>query len=148
MFVRNQLRQFKRLFSTKVGEITTESTTKIDHLGQKQTWTTQITNVKERWSKLSPTQKYLIGTYGLIGFGNVCLNTYDYGKSALVASRDKTTSNQWNQVSNKLTEWEIIRQSCREHTWSHLWNGVVWPYSVASNTLPYLVLWLNPLETK
>lgn len=47
----------------------------------------------------------------------------------------------YNNIKN---DWEAVKYGASENFWSRLVDSIVWPVSLCSNIIPYIVLSMNP----
>ena len=101
----------------------------------------EVINVRKHWSTLTPVTKYVVIGYvsaaGLLYLTRI----YNDGKESLMKFRkDKTTGGSKFKDDDEMS---VTMKGCRSNSWSHFFDSIIFPYSIAAEIMPRIVLWLN-----
>jgi hypothetical protein len=134
-----------------IGDKTIEITTVTGIDGKTTTISKTISKIHTTWKNLSKTTKYMICGYLTVGAINICYETYNVGKSELLEYRTIQDRNKSEVPSNRTREkhksdFDAVKYGCSYNSGERVWNGLLWPIEIYSNTIPHVVLALNPKD--
>lgn len=81
----------------------------------------------------------------LLGY-NIC-GTYIDAKKRLTQYRKGTfesNGTNFREVEKIKNEWDAVKYGASENTLERLWDSLLWPITIIKNTIPAIVLALNP----
>ena len=137
-------RSVRRLATTarETGESITEKS--FQSQGKDGQMMTTLTKVRTSWQKMSWWQKYGGLMYLTGGLSYAGMRSYNDGKKVLLAHRRRLEQ---GKTSNFESDWEATLYGCREDSWDHFVGALVWPFTLVRNSVPKLVMALNPNQT-
>jgi hypothetical protein len=97
-----------------------------------------ITSVAETWNGLGNSVKIGLITYTVCTMFGFMLSTYNDGKEELVKRRND------RNAYNKKDDWISVKKACKQHVFKNFVDSIIFPFTIVSNIMPKIVLWLNP----
>jgi hypothetical protein len=103
------------------------------------------TRIVRSWNRMGRGKKIFIGCYLGVAGGRFMMETYDDGKKELIKHRD-LLNNPPKYSSGLLhqNEWEAVKYGCSNNMGDNFFESLVFPWTIASNLMPGVVLWFNP----
>lgn len=95
--------------------------------------------------KMSKTTKIVLGAYSLAALGTFSIQSYNDGKHELLEYRnsDKYKIDMARLSHINFCEWDVVKEGCSKHIFYNFYKSIVFPFTIASNTIPYIVLRMN-----
>jgi hypothetical protein len=78
----------------------------------------------------------------LLGYNIV--STYSDSKNALLEHRRCTSRDELALVSQYKNEWEAVKEGARKNMWERFTHSIIWPITTIRDSIPWVVLKLNP----
>lgn len=102
----------------------------------------ESTRIVKTWDRLSIRTRACIASYLTVLFGHYSYLIYEDGKTRLINYRN--TSKTHNDISGLYSEWDAVKLGCNTRPGLRFVESLVFPYTVVTNLMPRMVLWLNP----
>lgn len=103
------------------------------------------TRIVRNWNRMGRGKKIFIGCYLGVAGGRFMMETYDDGKKELIKHRDLLNNPpKYSSGLRHLNEWEAVKYGCSNNMWDNFFESLVFPWTIASNLIPGVVLWFNP----
>lgn len=76
-----------------------------------------------------------------------CIGSYLDSKEYLMKFRNNELYHfdSFNRETIK-SEWDAVKYGAQLKFWRRFFHSLIWPYSLVSNIIPGLVLYLNPID--
>jgi len=97
-----------------------------------------VTKIVQNFKHLSPRTKIFFGVYAGLVFAHNTFTNYNIGKIALLDYR--------NDNGRTKSEFETVKDAVCEGSFSRLLSSFVFPYTLVSDVMPGVVLYLNPKQ--
>ncbi len=83
--------------------------------------------------------------YGFIYIGFVLLyNCYEiYNNSVLYLNKYRNKELTSHEKTEIHDDWTAVKYGSQQNLFQNLWNSIIFPITIASNIIPYIVLLLN-----
>jgi hypothetical protein len=129
----------------------TETTTEKNVNGR--IFTTTITNITRQWTLMSPFKRRCIIGYGVLAGINYVSSTYIDAKVDVLSFRknpaiwqqfNKDAVKYYAQSNLDVSEWEVALIGSRKNMDTNVLRSIVFPFVIASDLVPNVVLALNP----
>jgi hypothetical protein len=106
-----------------------------------------VTTIRKSWSHLDSRFKKALYVW-LAGFAvNMLYETYNGGKTELLRFREEEES-KIHTPRRHAGDWQAAYYGCRQDKMARFTNSVAWPVTIVGNTMPSVLLLLNPRKEK
>lgn len=124
----------------------TSETTKFREIVDSKGFLTR-TKIVELYTKIPRNGKYFILAYFSGAMMYNLVSSYNSGKIGLQKYRtiahENSEKNNISQADKKKGEFEAIRNAIYETSYDRFWKSLFFPYTIASEIIPNVVLFLN-----
>jgi len=80
-----------------------------------------------------------------VALGYNFINAYVDAEQSLIEYRNGVTARKGiNGHVNLKSEWEAVKYGASDNSLKRLWDSMTWPFSIAENIMPWIVLKLTP----